>query len=178
MTRRHSRGQGQADLPAEQPSAGQGAWFPSADAHSRRPGDRLGPSAQGPSLADCLTNRSLSVLPAQHRMTRSADFGTTVKRGVRAAQPDLVVHAYRGEGSSHGPEIGFVVTRAVGGSVQRHRVARRLRHLAYSMMNNLEPTDRIVIRALPGSRTATSARLQQELAAALDRARQLMERQR
>lgn len=111
-------------------------------------------------------------------MTRSADFSTTVKRGVRAAQPDLVVHAHRGEGSPQGPEIGLVVTKAVGGSVERHRVARRLRHLVRSMMTNLEPTDRIVIRALPGSRTATSARLQQELGAALDRARQLMERQR
>ena len=111
-------------------------------------------------------------------MTRSADFGTTVKRGVRAAQPDLVVHAHRGVGSLHGPEMGFVVTKAIGGSVDRHRVARRLRHLARPLMADLEPTDRVVIRALPGSRTATSARLQQELGAALERARQLMERQR
>ncbi|MGI9163350.1 MAG: ribonuclease P protein component [Mycobacterium sp.] len=118
------------------------------------------------------------MLPARHRMTRSADFGTTVKRGVRAAQPDLVVHAHRGEGNPRGPAIGFVVSKSVGGSVQRHRVSRRLRHLVGSMISNLEPTDRIVIRALPGSRTATSARLRQELGAALDRAQQLMERRR
>ena len=35
------------------------------------------------------------MLPAQYRMTRSTDFGLTVSRGVRAAQPDLVVHALR-----------------------------------------------------------------------------------
>ncbi|MEI8084178.1 MAG: ribonuclease P protein component, partial [Actinomycetes bacterium] len=36
------------------------------------------------------------MLPARYRMTRSADFAHTVKQGVRAAQPDLVVHGYRG----------------------------------------------------------------------------------
>ena len=35
------------------------------------------------------------MLPARYRMTRSTDFGATVSRGVRAAQPDLVVHALR-----------------------------------------------------------------------------------
>ena len=33
------------------------------------------------------------MLPARYRMTRSADFGLTVNKGVRAVQPDLVVHA-------------------------------------------------------------------------------------
>lgn len=178
ITRRDDRGQGQADLPAEQPPAGKGAWFSAADAHACRPGDRLRPSSQGPSLADCLTDRSLGVLPARYRMTRSADFGTTVKQGVRAVQPDLVVHAHRDLSSSDGPQIGFVVTKAIGGAVERHRVARRLRHLIAAALNDLEPTDRIVVRALPGSRDAKSQRLQQELTEALRRSRQLLEQAR
>jgi ribonuclease P protein component len=49
-------------------------------------------------------------------------------------------------------------------------VARRLRHVARSVITELDPGDRIVIRALPGSRNAISARLEQELRAGLRRA--------
>ncbi len=92
-------------------------------------------------------------------------------------QPDLVVHARR-DPAGEGPQIGFVVTKAIGGSVQRHRVARKLRHLIGAALVDLEPSDRIVVRALPGSLEAKSQRLQQELTTALARTRQLMERNR
>ena len=113
------------------------------------------------------------MLPARYRMTRSTDFGATVSKGVRAVQPDLVVHALRsvGDGSADGPRIGLVVSKSVGGAVQRHRVARRLRHVARTVLSELDPADRVVIRALPGSRNAISARLEQELRTALRRAR-------
>ncbi|MDT5068797.1 MAG: ribonuclease protein component [Mycobacterium sp.] len=103
-------------------------------------------------------------------MTRSTDFGLTVKRGVRAAQPDLVVHAAWSV-DDDAPKIGLVVAKSVGNAVQRHRVARRLRHVAYDVIDELGPGDRLVIRALPGSRDAISARLDQELRSALRRAR-------
>lgn len=110
------------------------------------------------------------MLPARHRMTRSSEFGTTVSRGVRAVQPDLVVHATRSETSTDpGPRIGLVVSKAVGTAVQRHRVARRLRHVARNILDELDPADRVVIRALPSSRHAISARLEQELRTALRR---------
>lgn len=117
------------------------------------------------------------MLPAQYRMTRSAEFGTTVKHGVRAVQPDIVVHARR-DSSDVGPRIGFVVTKAVGNAVERHRVTRRLRHAAHNVVADLDPADRIVIRALPSSASAVSARLQQEVRAGLRRARELTERAR
>jgi ribonuclease P protein component len=106
-------------------------------------------------------------------MTRSTDFGATVSQGVRAVQPDLVVHALRSSnnGPDDGPRIGLVVSKAVGSAVQRHRVARRLRHVARTVINELDPTDRVVIRALPGSRYAISARLEQELRTAIRRTR-------
>jgi ribonuclease P protein component len=106
-------------------------------------------------------------------MTRSSDFGATVSQGVRAVQPDLVVHSLRcGDlGVGDGPRIGLVVSKSVGSAVQRHRVARRLRHVARTVIDELDPADRIVIRALPSSRHAISARLEQELRTALRRAR-------
>jgi ribonuclease P protein component len=113
------------------------------------------------------------VLPARYRMTRSTEFGATVSQGMRAVQPDLVVHAVRSnDGTADGgPRIGLVVAKSVGSAVQRHRVARRLRHVASTMIGELEPGDRVVIRALPSSRHAISARLEQELRAALRRVR-------
>jgi ribonuclease P protein component len=105
-------------------------------------------------------------------MTRSTEFGATVTKGVRAVQPDLVVHALRSEdGTTSGPRIGLVVAKSVGSAVQRHRVARRLRHIARDVIDELDPGDRVVIRALPGSRDAISARLEQELRTALRRTR-------
>jgi len=105
-------------------------------------------------------------------MKRSTEFGATVKRGVRAAQPDIVVHARRcGEAEGEpGPRIGLVVGKSVGSSVQRHRVARRLRHVARAVVDELDTADRVVIRALPSCRYAISARLEQELRAGLMRA--------
>lgn len=112
------------------------------------------------------------MLPARYRMTRSTEFGATVSKGMRAVQPDLVVHALRVKSSDDaGPRIGLVVSKSVGSAVQRHRVARRLRHVARTVIDELDPADRVVIRALPSSRNAISARLEQELRTALRRVR-------
>jgi ribonuclease P protein component len=103
-------------------------------------------------------------------MTRSTDFGLTVSRGVRAAQPDLVVHALKAaDDGSGGPKIGLVVSKSVGTAVQRHRVSRKLRHVARGVLDDLGPGDKVVIRALPGSCHAISARLEQEVRNALKR---------
>lgn len=117
------------------------------------------------------------MLPAQNRMTRSTEFGATVKYGVRAVQPDIVVHARR-DADADGPRIGLVVAKSVGSAVQRHQVARRLRHVARMVLDELDPSERVVIRALPGSRNAISARLQQQLRAGLRRTHELMEQSR
>jgi ribonuclease P protein component len=108
-------------------------------------------------------------------MTRSTEFGATVKQGVKAVQPDIIVHARRSadEAGDGGPRVGLVVAKSVGTAVQRHRVARRLRHAARTVVADLDPADRVVIRALPSSRDAISARLEQQLRTGLTRARLL-----
>jgi len=67
--------------------------------------------------------------------------------------------------------VGFVVSRAVGGAVVRNRVARRLRHLVRSRLQQLPPGTLLVIRALPPAATATSAELAMDLDAVLRRLR-------
>jgi len=105
------------------------------------------------------------VLPARNRMTRSSEFGATVKYGTRVAQPDVVVHVRRAsdQDAGAGPQVGLIVGKSVGSAVERHRVARRLRHVARTVLSDLDPSDRLVIRALPSSRHASSARLEQQL---------------
>lgn len=104
-------------------------------------------------------------------MRRSREFDATVKYGMRAAQPDLVVHMRRDteDMTDSGPRVGLIVAKSVGSAVDRHRVSRRLRHAVRGMLADLEQDHRMVIRALPTSREASSARLEQELRRGLRR---------
>jgi ribonuclease P protein component len=65
--------------------------------------------------------------------------------------------------------VGFVVSKAVGNSVVRHRVSRRLRHLMRDRLGTLPPGCALVIRALPAAAAASSADLGIDLDAALRR---------
>ena len=105
-------------------------------------------------------------------MTRSADFGATVKHGTRAVQPDLVIYSRRGnENDAEAPQVGLIISRSVGSAVQRHQLARRLRHVARGVLDGLGRSEHVVIRALPSSRDVGSARLEEELRAGLRRIR-------
>jgi ribonuclease P protein component len=65
------------------------------------------------------------------------------------------------------PRVGLVVSKAVGGAVVRHRVSRRLRHVMRDRLSRLPAGSRVVIRALPRSADAESARLAAEVDRAL-----------
>lgn len=108
------------------------------------------------------------VLRRAERMRRSRDFRETVSSGNRAGRPRLVVHvASDSDLDSSAPNVGFVVSAGVGGSVVRHRVTRQLRHLMRPRMESLPRGTRIVIRALPAAATATSAQLDVDISKAL-----------
>ncbi|WP_375482850.1 ribonuclease P protein component [uncultured Mycobacterium sp.] len=121
------------------------------------------------------------MLPARNRMKRSMEFDATVKHGIRTVQPDIVIHARRDSDAADdppGPRVGLIIAKSVGSAVERHRVARRLRHVARGLMGELDPHDRVVIRALPSSAELPSARLEHELRTGLRRVRELMGRAR
>jgi ribonuclease P protein component len=103
-------------------------------------------------------------------MRRSTEFDATVKYGMRSAQPDVIVHVRQDSEDGAGPRIGLIIAKSVGSAVERHRVARRLRHVVRSVLRDLHQSDRVVIRALPGSRQVSSARLEQQLRRGLRRA--------
>ena len=64
---------------------------------------------------------------------------------------------------------GFVVGKAVGNSVVRHRVTRQLRAAVRAELHRLPPTADLVVRARPESATAGSAVLRRDLRRGLDR---------
>lgn len=49
------------------------------------------------------------------------------------------------------PRVGFVVSKAVGNSVTRNRVERRLRHLVRPLLPDLSEGTLVVVRALPAA---------------------------
>ena len=115
------------------------------------------------------------MLPPQYRMKRSADFGATVKQGRRAVQPDVIVYS-RVVGDRRidapdvveaSPRVGLIIAKSVGSAVERHRVARRLRHVARDVLGDLHTGEQLVIRALPSSRGAKSDGLRAQLRAGL-----------
>ncbi|OLR91063.1 ribonuclease P protein component [Actinokineospora bangkokensis] len=121
------------------------------------------------------------MLPAANRLTDGADFRLVTRRGRRAGRPRLVVHALvaaaeHETGADPRPprtpavaRVGFVVSKAVGNSVTRHRVARRLRHVARDRLGTLPPGGALVVRALPMAAGASSAELGRDFDAALRR---------
>lgn len=124
------------------------------------------------------------MLPAAHRLRSSAEFAAVVRRGRRAARPLLTVHLLQGEAGvaaadmdrdmdAAPPRAGLVVSKAVGGSVVRHRTARRLRHLlvphVMGAAADVPLGARVVVRAAPAAGAATSAALGADLDAALAR---------
>lgn len=95
-----------------------------------------------------------------------------LRRGVRAGRRRLVVHAVAGTAPGTEPvRAGFIVSKAVGNSVVRHRVARRLRHLVAERRGTLPPGSALVIRALPPAAAASSAELGGDLDGALRKLR-------
>jgi ribonuclease P protein component len=64
--------------------------------------------------------------------------------------------------------VGIVVGKSVGGSVERHRVARRIRGAVAPLVPRLPVGSRVLIRALPGASADPS--LAADVAVGLERA--------
>ena len=121
------------------------------------------------------------MLPPAARLRRSEDFREVMRKGARAGRRRLVVHAVKPQDlpapsvppsspdAGRNVRAGFVVSKAVGNSVVRHRVARRLRHLVAARLGTLPVGATLVIRALPPAATASSAELGADLDGALKR---------
>lgn len=98
------------------------------------------------------------MLPRQHRLTDSRAFAVSVRKGRRIPASAVIGHLYRTDNTAPA-QVGLIVSKRVGNSVQRHRVSRRLRHAVADDIDRLPPGSVLVLRALPGA-----ASLQADLA--------------
>lgn len=107
------------------------------------------------------------MLPRPHRVRRPDDFRRVLRRGRKAGGRRLSVHLLADDAGES--RAGFVVGRSVGGSVERNRVIRRLRHLTAERLTGLPDGTALVVRAHRGAAAATSTELGADLDAALRR---------
>ena len=93
------------------------------------------------------------MLPQKYRLTSPTDFSRATKSGVRVGSGNFFLYLY--QGSENFPaRAGLIISKVVGGSVIRHKVARRLRHEISRHIPTLAPGTLIVIRALAGAKDA------------------------
>lgn len=109
------------------------------------------------------------MLPRAHRMTDSRNFAETISRGRRAGGRSIVIYALPDEPTAP-TAVGFVVSKAVGNSVVRHRVLRQLRAQVGARLGALEGYRSVVVRALPAAAGSTSVALGADLDRALAKA--------
>lgn len=120
------------------------------------------------------------MLPRAHRMRSSEHFAETISKGRRMGASSLVIYAVSNDAVSNdavpndavsikptaATAVGFVVSKAVGNSVVRHRVLRQLRAVVAARLPVVSGYRSMVVRALPGAAGRSTA----QLGADLDRA--------
>lgn len=109
------------------------------------------------------------MLPSRYRLHSRSDISRTIRHGRRARRGSLVVHVQVGDGGDQPARAAFAVSKAVGDSVTRHRVVRRLRGLIPPLLDRLPGGSEVVVRAMPEAATASSAHLRDDLERALER---------
>ena len=107
------------------------------------------------------------MLAKANRVVRPEDFRTVVRRGLRSSS-SLAVY-YRLDREPGDPlRFGFIVSRAVGGAVERNLIRRRLRAVGREFVDAGVRGSDVVVRALPGSAQHDWASLSADMHDALD----------
>ena len=89
------------------------------------------------------------MLPQGARLTASSDFARATKSGVRVTTQHFVGYLYISPVTNDASaKCGLIISKAVGGSVKRHRVARKVRHAVAPQISSLPTGSLLVIRAL------------------------------
>jgi len=99
------------------------------------------------------------VLPKSARLTNSNDFARATKSGLRVSTQNFIGYLYLNNNENQ-TRAGIIISRSVGGSVVRHLVSRKLRHILAKEINDLPSNSLLVIRALNG---AAEAQCQKEI---------------
>ncbi len=89
------------------------------------------------------------MLPPSARLTASSDFARATKSGLRVTSQHFVGYLYISPVTNQdSAKCGLIINKTVGGSVKRHRLARKIRHAVAPVITNLPTRSLLVIRAL------------------------------
>lgn len=122
------------------------------------------------------------MLPARHRMRRSDEFARAIRSGSRGSSRHVVVHLLLASPATdptpaEPARVGFVVSKAIGGAVQRNLVKRRLRDIVRHRLQDLPDGALTVVRALPPSSGASHTELRDAVIRSIDVATRRASRQ-
>ena len=88
------------------------------------------------------------MLPRHARLTSPNDFARATKSGFRLTSKSLVLYFYAGI-ENVPARFGLIIGKSVGGSVVRHKVARKIRHGLRDFVAGFPNGSLVVVRALP-----------------------------
>jgi ribonuclease P protein component len=87
------------------------------------------------------------VLAKTARLTESGDFARATKSGLRYSTANFVGYLYP-TGLNEPARAGLIISKTIGGSVTRHRIARQVRHVLQENYSQLPEGSLVVVRAL------------------------------
>ncbi|MEI7540512.1 MAG: ribonuclease P protein component [Actinomycetes bacterium] len=93
------------------------------------------------------------MLAKSARLTESGDFARATKSGIRYSSTNFVGYLYLTE-LALPARAGLIISKAVGSSVARHRLARKIRHCIRDHYTTLPTGSLLVIRGLNKSADA------------------------
>jgi ribonuclease P protein component len=110
---------------------------------------------------------SRKTYPHTGRLLKHADFERVYKLGRRHFSTNLTVF-YLPRTDGEGMRVGFTVSRALGGAVDRNRMKRRLRESVRLNWPGLTPCADVVVNPKKSLLTADFGQLQQEIRRAFE----------
>ena len=92
------------------------------------------------------------MLPIDARLTSSSDFARATKSGIRVTTEHFVGYLHISPVTNNASaKCGLIINKTVGGSVKRHRLARKVRHAVSPHIVELPLGSLFVVRALKQS---------------------------
>ena len=96
------------------------------------------------------------MLAKSARLTESADFARATKSGLRLSTQNFVGYLYP-TNLDQPARAGLIISKNVGGSVSRHKIARKIRHTFRELYPQLPTGGLLVVRALNSANDADVA---------------------
>lgn len=90
------------------------------------------------------------MLAKSARLTESGDFARATKSGIRYSSTNFVGYLYVTQ-LNQPARAGLILSKTIGSSVARHRLARKIRHCIFDNYASLPNGSLLVIRGLNNS---------------------------